>query len=180
MATQYVSANVAVHHVDARNGPMRLLPGTRRAFARALRERRRLPTVEEDPAMWCRSILQPVRPGDICLRDGRVLHGGTPNTADSTRYLPSVEFASKALRDTGRKDIWPPARVIWEDAFNGLPERAQQWCWNLVARGFQQKSLAKPFRGDARNDNSKSGRQRCMALVGFNSSLLFCPCVSSQ
>ena len=66
-----------------------------------------------------------MRPGDICLRDGRVLHGGTPNTGNSTRYLPSVEFASKALRDTGRQDIWPPARVISEAAFDGLPEKAQ-------------------------------------------------------
>ena len=104
------------------------------------RERRRLSTVEEEPATWRRSTLQPLRPGDICLRDVRVLHGGAPNTAESTRFLPSVEFASKALRDTGRQDIWPPARVISEDAFNGLPERAQQWCWNLVARGFQPQS----------------------------------------
>ena len=79
-------------------------------------------------------------PRDICLRDGRVLHGGTPNTGNSTRYLPSVDFASKALRDTGRKDIWLPARVISEEVFNGLPERARQWCWNLVDRGLPPQS----------------------------------------
>eukprot|EP00927_Polykrikos_kofoidii_P041132 TRINITY_DN35049_c0_g1_i1.p1 TRINITY_DN35049_c0_g1~~TRINITY_DN35049_c0_g1_i1.p1 ORF type:complete len:608 (+),score=83.20 TRINITY_DN35049_c0_g1_i1:51-1826(+) len=94
----YVSANFAVQHIDSVNGPTRIVPGTQCLSVAAARELAMLPNIEEEPREWRTSVLQPLEPGDLFLRDVRVLHGGTPNGSSETRFLPSVEFASADFR----------------------------------------------------------------------------------
>lgn len=127
----YVSANFAVHNIDALNGPMRALPGTQALAGAAAREQRSLPSVDEEPTEWLESTLQPLSAGDIIVRDVRVLHGGTPNRSQEIRYLPSLEFASKVLRESGRQDL-DMQPIIPRPAYDKLPQRAKDWCGSLV------------------------------------------------
>jgi hypothetical protein len=129
----YVSANFAVHEVDAFNGPMRIIPGTQRMSGRARRENLTLPQLHEEPEEWLGSTLQPLCPGDVIVRDVRVLHGGTPNLTAETRFLPSLEFASAALRESKRQDIWPVPVSLPEEVFSRLSPWAQAWCSERVA-----------------------------------------------
>ena len=128
----FVSPNFAVHAIDASDGPMRALPGTQALAGTARREQRRLPGVDEEPTEWLESTIQPLCAGDIIVRDVRVLHGGTPNRSVHTRHLPSLEIASKGLKEFGRRDIWPVSRVVPRASFEELPPRAKGWCWDLV------------------------------------------------
>jgi len=125
----YVSFNFAVHPVNDKNGPMRILPGTQ-VLSRQVWN---LPSVEDEPQSWLTSTLQPLTPGDVIVRDVRSLHGGTPNLSSDTRFLPSLEFASAALREKSRADIWPVPHCLPHESFVDLPPRAQEWCFNLVA-----------------------------------------------
>ena len=53
-------------------------------------------------ASWRLSTLCPVPKGAALLRDVRLLHGGTPNSSDTTRFLPSVEFMSGRFVEANR------------------------------------------------------------------------------
>ena len=128
----FVSANFAVHAINASNGPMRALPGTQALAGSSRRQQRRLPGVDEEPTEWLESTIQSLFAGDIIARDVRVLHGGTPNRSVHTRYLPSLEIASKGVKEYGRRDIWPVSRVVPIASFEVLPPRAKGWCWDLV------------------------------------------------
>ena len=128
----FVSANVAVHAINAKNGPMRALPGTQVLFSTARREHLCLPSVDEEPPEWLDLTLQPLNPGDIIVRDVRVLHGGTPNHSDMIRHLLSLEIASSAVFESGCRDVWPVSRVVRCLDYEGLGARAQGWCWRLV------------------------------------------------
>jgi hypothetical protein len=131
----FVSCNFAVRPVYASNGPTRIVPGTQTLSGRAMRENFWTPRVWEEPDEWLHSTLQPLEYGDVIIRDVRTLHGGTPNCAKWSRFLPSVEFASAALRETKRTDIWPAVSCpsLPDDIFQTLSGRAQAWCGNLRA-----------------------------------------------
>ena len=128
----FVCANVVVHPISYDNGPMRIIPGTQEMAQWARRSRRHLPTQCDEPENWRRSVLAPLEPGDIIVRDVRTLHGGTPNKSTATRFLPSVEFASfQFLRS--EQYTWPCSPSLPQDAYDELPWEAQDLCNKIVA-----------------------------------------------
>ena len=66
-------------------------------------------------------------------RDVRILHGGTPNWSEQTRYLPSIEYVSGELRAEKDPEMFPPSRSIPWYVYETLPERVQHLCQELVA-----------------------------------------------
>ena len=127
----YISANIAVQHIGSDNGPMRIIPGSQTICCTAYRERVVIPSCTEEPESWLASVLQPMHPGDILVRDVRVLHGGTPNRSLETRFLPSLEFATRSLRNHSTGE-WP---ARWEmqaslpmEHYKCLSEQARAWC----------------------------------------------------
>ena len=124
----YVSVNFVVQKIDSKNGPMRLLPGTQCVSA-AVQRRAWLwiPGVEQEPAEWKRSTLQPLEEGDVLLRDVRVLHGGTPNVSAATRFLPSLEFAWTSYLESVHYR-WPLLGSMPMDNAKILSRQALGWC----------------------------------------------------
>jgi hypothetical protein len=127
----YVSANFAVQHISADNGPMRIIPGTQTVSQAAAREHAQLPCPNEEPETWLASTLQPLHPGDVIVRDVRVLHGGTPNRSVKTRFLPSLEFASSTLRSSSSGEWpadWMMEATLPAEHYEKLSAQAQAWC----------------------------------------------------
>eukprot|EP00933_Yihiella_yeosuensis_P063642 TRINITY_DN6685_c1_g1_i1.p1 TRINITY_DN6685_c1_g1~~TRINITY_DN6685_c1_g1_i1.p1 ORF type:complete len:309 (+),score=30.07 TRINITY_DN6685_c1_g1_i1:452-1378(+) len=128
----YISANFVVSHIDSINGPMRIIPGTARVSAGAQRRQLSLPSVDDEPSEWKASTLQPLEPGDLLLRDVRVLHGGTPNLSNKTRFLPSLEFVLDDFRQS-RYYKWLEPRSMPEDIWDTLSYKARGLlAWDLV------------------------------------------------
>lgn len=128
-----ISANFVVHPVTENNGPMRILPGTQRHSASKSTIRDFWSSVDgEEPQEWRESTLQPLRTGDLIVRDVRVLHGGTPNLSDATRFLPAVEFVLRSYKDSSYYD-WEEIKHISQDSFESLSKRARVWCDGVVA-----------------------------------------------
>ena len=130
-----VAVNFAVHSIGADSGPMRDIPGTQMASARARWYGLVLPDVDDEPLEWQHSMLYDLEPGDAIIRDVRVLHGGTPNRSSECRYLPSLEFALSAYIDSSEYYRWPRQESMPWCVFDVLPRRVQSWCSGLVARG---------------------------------------------
>ena len=128
----YISANFVVHPVSATNGPLRIIPGTQRVAMHAAHEQLALPAVSEEPDEWLNSTLHPLEPGDAIIRDVRVLHGGTPNMSGSTRFLPSLEFASWPYQQS-KQYKWDMPQSLPADLFVQLPWQAQTWCYGITA-----------------------------------------------
>ena len=96
----FITANFVVKRVPARDGPMRIIPGTQRygGFTDELQETDHM-------------ALAPLKKGSVIIRDARALHGGTPNLGPSTRYLPSVDFVPRKYLDAldesvGKESRW--------------------------------------------------------------------------
>ena len=127
-----VSANFVVHPVTERNGPMRILPGTQRHSVSAKVTQQFWDTHNGDePREWRDSVLQPLSAGDI-IRDVRVLHGGTPNLSDATRFLPAVEFVFGSYKDSSFY-IWDEIQHLPKEIFSTLSNHAKSWCGGVVA-----------------------------------------------
>jgi hypothetical protein len=103
MPPPMISVNFAVEEVTARNGPMRIIPGTQL-------DRGLAPSPISDEMLH--SFLCPMPVGAALVRDVRVLHSGTRNSTQSSRYLPSVEFVSANFRSSNRRDCFPPPRTF--------------------------------------------------------------------
>ena len=127
----FVCANVVVHQISYNNGPMRIIPGTQEIAQWARRSRRNLPTLWDEPENWRCSVLAPLEPGDIIVRDVRTLHGGTPNKTTETRFLPSVEFASCQFFRS-KQYRWDCFQSLPQDAYIELPKEAQVLCTEIV------------------------------------------------
>ncbi|CAJ1363663.1 unnamed protein product [Effrenium voratum] len=123
MPPPLVSVNFCIQELTSLNGPMRIVPGKRDRDWNGKRE----------PAKWQNSRLCPVPAGAALVRDVRVLHGGTANATDRTRYLPSVEFVSGPFRATNRADLFPPQRCLPPDIFERLHPEVKELCEELVA-----------------------------------------------
>lgn len=125
MPPPFLSVNFCVQALTRFNGPIRMVPGKTELDW----DRR----TEEEPAEWRHSRLFPVPAGAALLRDVRILHGGTPNWSNHTRYLPSIEYISGELRAEKDPDMFPPSRCIPWYVYETLPERVQHLCQELVA-----------------------------------------------
>mmetsp|Transcript_3573 Transcript_3573/g.6334 ORF Transcript_3573/g.6334 Transcript_3573/m.6334 type:complete len:353 (-) Transcript_3573:8-1066(-) len=120
----FLSVNFCIQDLTSLNGPMRIIPGMRG---------RDWDSWKGEPDEWLHSRLHPVPAGAALVRDVRILHGGTPNLSEETRFLPSLEFVSNAFRETGRKDMFPPFKSLPRQIFNGLHPQIQRLCRELVA-----------------------------------------------
>lgn len=78
----YIAVNFCVQELTPMNGATRIIPGTHFQSSS-------IP--DPEPEEWRRSRLCPIPAGAAIIRDIRVLHGGTPNFTQDTRYLPNVE-----------------------------------------------------------------------------------------
>ena len=125
MPPPFLSVNFCVQALTSFNGPIRMVPGKTELDW----DRR----TEEEPAEWRHSRLFPVPAGAALLRDVRILHGGTPNWSEQTRYLPSIEYVSGELRAEKDPEMFPPSRSIPWYVYETLPERVQHLCQELVA-----------------------------------------------
>ena len=126
----FFSVNFAVSHINARDGPLRILPGTHRCSAEAC--------PEESPGAWTAG-LAPLAPGVAIIRDVRTWHSGTPNLGPRTRYLPSLEFVPQAYLDhlernpeDSRAGPDPkPHADMPRDLYDHLSETSQRFCRHL-------------------------------------------------
>mmetsp|Transcript_92697 Transcript_92697/g.299896 ORF Transcript_92697/g.299896 Transcript_92697/m.299896 type:complete len:431 (-) Transcript_92697:79-1371(-) len=130
----FISVAFVVHPIDADSGPMRAIPGTQTLAFVARCDGLGLPNLDEEPEVWRRSTLHPLEAGDVIVRDVRVLHGGTPNRTDQTRFLPSLEFASQPFRNSEEYNKWDDRPSMPWDIFAELTRGAQGWCDNCVER----------------------------------------------
>ena len=64
-----------------------------------------------------------------------MLHSGTRNTTNGTRYLPSVEFVSQRFRKTNRKDCFPLPQSMPHDTYKKLHRRTQELCREITTKG---------------------------------------------
>ncbi|CAK9075588.1 unnamed protein product [Durusdinium trenchii] len=124
MPPPFLAINFVVQDLTELNGPMRIVPGKRERDWR---------NQKKEPDRWRCSRLCPVPAGSALVRDVRILHGGTPNLSEETRFLPSVEYVSAWFRATHRPDMFPPRRCIPQDVFVTLHSDVQQICEELVA-----------------------------------------------
>ena len=122
MPPPFLSVNFCVQALTSFNGPIRMVPGKTELDW----DRR----TEEEPAEWRHSRLFPVPAGAALLRDVRILHGGTPNWSEQTRYLPSIEYVSGELRAEKDPEMFPPSRSIPWYVYETLPERVQHLSGN--------------------------------------------------
>mmetsp|Transcript_127895 Transcript_127895/g.368409 ORF Transcript_127895/g.368409 Transcript_127895/m.368409 type:complete len:339 (-) Transcript_127895:79-1095(-) len=120
-----VSINFCVQDMTTANGAMRIVPGTQ--LHPGLR------AGQWEPAEWRASRVCPVRAGAAIVRDVRTLHGGTPNYTEITRFLPSIELVSDGLKDTGRKDMFPPIRSLPRQLYDQLGRSVRELCEDIVA-----------------------------------------------
>lgn len=118
----FLCANFAVHAITDNNGPMMIIPGTQRVADALKRRGRRFPST------WADSKLSPLDPGDMLLRDVRVLHGGTPNQSTEARFLPSLDFALTAFLQS-EEYKWPVHMSLPDKLMGGLSPAAQKWVW---------------------------------------------------
>jgi len=95
MPPPVVAVNFVLKDFGAENGPMRIVPGTQ-----TLRGNANIPNAEVLTRANGGWRLFPVGRGTAIIRDARVLHSGSPNISAETRYLPSVEFVSRAFFET--------------------------------------------------------------------------------
>ena len=127
-----LSVNFAVHDITKRNGPMRIIPRTQ--LHRGI-----LP--EKPPARWANSCICPLRAGAAIVRDVRVLHSGTANLLETTRFLPNVEYVSADFRATNRNDCFPPVRCLPQSLYNTLKPETQRLSTEIVhLDGAEQKA----------------------------------------
>ncbi|CAE8660576.1 unnamed protein product, partial [Polarella glacialis] len=143
----YLSANFVVQPIRAENGPMRIIPGTQRLSESATRNQFWLPCVgegstgDQEPLDWQSSVLQPLEAGDLILRDVRVLHGGTPNLSETTRFLPALEFVlSSFKRSSIYSNCWTTPGIP-EDVKQKLSRRAQYWLPRDLVRERNEMDL---------------------------------------
>lgn len=85
-----ISVNFTVQDITGENGPLRVVPGRRLVGVGSDAP----PPFSEEPEVLRQSKLFPLPAGAAIIRDLRLWHGGTPNTSDHTRFLPSVELMS--------------------------------------------------------------------------------------
>eukprot|EP00438_Fugacium_kawagutii_P027582 Skav230746 [mRNA] locus=scaffold3436:88554:92609:+ [translate_table: standard] len=85
-----ISVNFTVQDITGENGPLRVVPGRRLVGLGSDAP----PPFSEEPEVLRQSKLFPLPAGAAIIRDLRLWHGGTPNTSDHTRFLPSVELMS--------------------------------------------------------------------------------------
>ena len=99
----------------------------------ATREQWLFPTPDDEPKEWLASTLQPLCKGDVIIRDVRVLHGGTPNRTDETRFLPSLEFALKSFWESKEHCRWPSIPSLPQDLLEQFPLYVQSMCRDITA-----------------------------------------------
>ena len=90
--TTRLTFNVPLVDVNDANGPMEVIPGSHRMHHDGARL-----YIDSVPQLYTVKVL--MRRGDTMLRDGNLLHRGTPNLTDSPRIL---------LDQTYRARDWPP------------------------------------------------------------------------
>ena len=123
MPPPMLSVNFTVQDLTSMNGPIRMIPGTQ--LWRGI-------VPEPIPDQWERSCLCPVPAGSAIIRDVRVLHSGTRNVTQTTRYLPSIEFVSADFRSTGRNDCFPPYRILPNEFFEKMHPEVKKTCLEIV------------------------------------------------
>ena len=90
-----ITVNYYVSEVAAECGPIRIVPGT----ARFPIPNSKVTTSEPD---WMRQAIVTGKPGYAVIRDPRAWHGGTPNSSNSPRYMPNLEYV---LRDAPLDEV---------------------------------------------------------------------------
>ena len=83
-----ISVNFTIQDITGENGPLRVVPGHRVVFGKTDAP----PKFSEEPEVLRQLKLFPLPSGAAIIRDLRLWHGGTPNTGEHTRFLPSVEL----------------------------------------------------------------------------------------
>ena len=122
-----ISINFAVQDLNHKNGPTRIIPGTQLCHGIV---------PQPMPHHWERSCLCPLPAGAAIIRDVRVLHSGTRNLTQATRYLPSIEFVSADFRWTCRTECFPPYQSLPHEVFERLHPKIQSLCTEIaVAKG---------------------------------------------
>ena len=119
-----ISVNFVVQDLTCMNGPTRMIPGTQLCQGQV---------PDPIPDDWRHSCLYPVPSGAAIIRDVRVLHSGTPNLTQTTRYLPSIEFVSSDFRSSERRDCFPPWRCLPSEMYEALPCPIKKTCKEIVA-----------------------------------------------
>eukprot|EP00435_Cladocopium_sp_Y103_P069522 s627_g33.t1 len=85
-----ILVNFTVQPITGENGALRVVPGRRVVVGKTDAP----PCFSEEPEVLRQSKLCPLPPGAAIIRDLRLWHGGTPNSSNETRFLPSVEVMS--------------------------------------------------------------------------------------
>ncbi len=133
----FLSVNFTVRPVYARDGPMRMLPGTHRN-----RGSKELPWRDTQSAR-CAGVA-PLPAGAAIFRDVRTWHSGTPNLGPRTRYLPSCEYvphaylellSSRSLHDRWNSEHYKPQPGIMPpELYADLSEEGKRLCRYLHQR----------------------------------------------
>jgi len=82
-----IGVNFVIDDMTCTDAPLRLVPGSQHVQEAP-------PTLPAEPRNMKDAVICPLPAGSAIVRDLRAWHGGTPNGADRTRYLPNAEFVS--------------------------------------------------------------------------------------
>ena len=125
-----LTAWYAVDDADAKNGCMRVLPGTHRAGIRthgtAGRAGNLLSINQEAPVTAdeeAGAVDLPLRAGQFSLHDGCLVHGSLPNRSTRRRCGLTLRYVPTSVRqgvDNSHGKRWRPVLVRGEDRFRNF------------------------------------------------------------
>ena len=132
----FISVNFTVKPIYARDGPIRMLPGTHRHTWNQEVAWENLPSLQT-------AGLAPLMPGAAIIRDVRTWHGGTPNLGWQSRYLPSCEYVppqyldvldarARLVNDSWNGQEYKPRAEMPPELFDTLCPVGQRLCRHLV------------------------------------------------
>jgi hypothetical protein len=143
--TRGVLVNVALCHIDERNGATELWPGGSHLWGKESFDRANMRAFDQDIAnpkieefaSYFPSVRPELYPGDLLLRDPGVLHRGTPNQSGLPRPLLTIGYFRAG-------EVYPfgdPKYSLDPELFNALPDEVKDLVRVRYESGLSYKTI---------------------------------------